>query len=252
LYPDVLVIEDDTGGMATNDALRSIVDTARPRWAFVRSFSMIFGPDLRTAIVAADLTTLARLEGRQWLGAMWVSHILQRLTLMLLTDERAMMRVREARRAYEVRRKRLVEALAAHAIHSSSRSGFHVWIPVRQEAATIAALQAVGWAVAAGEPFRLQTPPGIRITASRLNAADATRFARHLAEILWRIATRTTTGRARPVPDRASPTHSSYAIGRAGSAVYASWSFLAVRTETSADLAHEGCCAIRISTNPNM
>jgi DNA-binding transcriptional MocR family regulator len=180
-HPDLLVIEDDTGGAATDDPLHSVVDTSRSRWAFVRSFSMIFGPDLRTAVVAADEVTLSRVEGRQWVGSMWVSHILQRLTWMLLTDRATSERVRQARRAYATRRAALVDALARHGIDSPSRSGFHVWIPVAQEASTIAALHATGWVVAAGEPFRLESPPGIRVTASRMAPLEAEAFARDLA-----------------------------------------------------------------------
>jgi DNA-binding transcriptional MocR family regulator len=112
---------------------------------------------------------------------MWVSHILQRLTWMLMTDRTTMQRVREARRAYASRRGSLVNALARQDIDSPSRSGFHVWIPVAQEASTIAALHAAGWAVAAGEPFRLQSPPGIRVTASRITPAEAETFAGDLA-----------------------------------------------------------------------
>jgi DNA-binding transcriptional MocR family regulator len=180
-HRDLLVIEDDTGGVATDDPLHSVIERSHSRWAFVRSFSMIFGPDLRTAVVAGDEVTLSRVEGRQWVGSMWVSHILQRLTWMLMTDRTTMQRVREARRAYATRRGSLVNALARQDIDSPSRSGFHVWIPVAQEASTIAALHAAGWAVAAGEPFRLQSPPGIRVTASRITPAEAETFAGDLA-----------------------------------------------------------------------
>jgi len=189
-HRDLLVIEDDTGGVATDDPLHSLLDGSGSRWAFVRSFSMIFGPDLRTAVVAADEVTLSRVEGRQWVGSMWVSHILQRLAWMLLTDKPTTARVRQARRTYARRRATLVDALARHGIESPSRSGFHVWIPVAQEASAIAALQAARWAVAAGEPFRLQSPPGIRVTASRMGPADAESFAIDLASALRaRIAT---------------------------------------------------------------
>jgi DNA-binding transcriptional MocR family regulator len=184
LHPAVVVIEDDTGGLATEDPLHTVIDTGRPRWAFVRSFSMIFGPDLRTAVVAADDVTLSRVEGRQWVGSMWVSHILQRLTWMLLSDKATADRVGDARRRYATRRRALTDALAARDIATSSRSGFHVWIPVPQEAAAIAALQAAGWAVAAGEPFRLHSAPAIRVTASRLSQPQAEAFASALAEAL--------------------------------------------------------------------
>jgi DNA-binding transcriptional MocR family regulator len=185
-HADVLVIEDDTGGLATEDQLASVIDTSRPRWAFVRSFSMVFGPDLRTAIIAADEVTLARVEGRQWVSGGWVSHILQRLAWRLLTDGATMNRVRKARSTYGIRRQGLVDALAECGIEVSSRSGFNVWVPVAQESATISSLQAAGWGVAAGEPFRLESPAGIRVTASRLTRGDSKAFAAALADSFQR------------------------------------------------------------------
>ena len=53
----------------------------------------------------------------------------------------------------------LVEALAAHGIAAHGRSGLNVWVPVREEAATVAHLAAAGWAVRAGERYRMQSPP---------------------------------------------------------------------------------------------
>jgi DNA-binding transcriptional MocR family regulator len=188
--PKVLVIEDDTGGLVVEEALTTVIDTSRSRWAFVRSFSMMFGPDLRTGILAADDVTLSRVEGRQRVGTGWVSHILQRLSWMLLTDDATTARVHKARRVYSSRRQTLVAALAARGIDTPSLSGFHVWVPVPQETGTVAALQAAGWAVAAGEPFRLKSSPGIRLTASRLSAEDASAFADALAHAL-RSRTRT-------------------------------------------------------------
>ena len=76
---------------------------------------------------------------------------------------------------------RLIDALAAHDIQAHGRSGFNVWIPVREETATVQALADRGWAVAAGERFRLQSPPAIRVTTSALLPAEATRFAADLA-----------------------------------------------------------------------
>jgi DNA-binding transcriptional MocR family regulator len=182
--PDLLVIEDDTGGTAVSEPLWSVIDPRQPRWAFIRSYSMVLGPDLRTGVVAADEETLARVEGRHLAGTGWVSHILQRLTWMLLTDRSTLDRIDEARRTYDVRRTFLIQRLAARGIHSSSRAGFNVWVEVPKEAAIVTALQARGWWVAAGEPFRLSSPPAIRITASRLSEEETEAFVDELADVM--------------------------------------------------------------------
>jgi DNA-binding transcriptional MocR family regulator len=179
-HPDVLVVEDDTGGAATADDLAPVTDVTRATWAFVRSFSMIFGPDVRTAVVAADAVTLSRLEGKQWVSGGWVSHILQRLVWLLLTDTETKALVRSARAAYQERRSVLVEALSERGVDVMSHSGFNVWIPVTRESTTVSLLQAAGWAVASGEPFRVESGPGIRVTASTLTAPDANAFAEAL------------------------------------------------------------------------
>jgi hypothetical protein len=55
---------------------------------------------------------------------------------------------------------------------------------VREEAATISAMAAQGWAVRAGEPYRLQSPPAVRITVSTLTAEEAPRVAAALVRAL--------------------------------------------------------------------
>jgi DNA-binding transcriptional MocR family regulator len=192
-HPDVLVIEDDTGGTVTDQPLVSAIDRRRPLWAFIRSFSMILGPDIRTAVVAGDELTLSRVEGHQLVNRGWVSHILQRLAWLLLTDRATSERLDEARRTYDERRQVLVDALADLGIATPSRSGFHVWVPVPQETPVVSSLQAAGWAVAAGEPFRLRSRPGIRITTSRLRQTEAHAFA-HDLEAALRSGARTYAG----------------------------------------------------------
>jgi hypothetical protein len=76
----------------------------------------------------------------------------------------------------------LIEALAGHGIAATGRSGLNVWIPVREEAATVAHLAARGWAVRAGESYRLKSPPAIRVTIATLTARETVQLAIDVAE----------------------------------------------------------------------
>ena len=60
-------------------------------------------------------------------------------------------------------------------------SGLNVWIPVPDEDAAVRALLAAGVSVAAGAPFRLETPPAVRITAATLEPGEAPAIAAALA-----------------------------------------------------------------------
>lgn len=178
--PDLLVVEDDHGGAIAGAPYRTLVDRTRPRWAVMRSVSKSLGPDLRLALFASDAHTHARVEGRQNLGIRWVSHLLQQLVVAMWRD-RAPAR---AGRTYTSRREALIEALHEHGIAAHGASGLNVWIPVAEETAVVQALLRKGWAVNAGERYRLTAPPAIRVTIAELAAPDARRFANDLAAIL--------------------------------------------------------------------
>jgi DNA-binding transcriptional MocR family regulator len=182
--PELLLIEDDHAGAVAGVPYLSIVDKTRSRWAVVRSVSKSLGPDLRVAIVAADPHTHARVEGRQNLGVRWVSHILQRLVVALWRD-RAPAR---AGRVYTERRNALLRELHARGIEAHGASGLNVWIPVAEESATTQALLHAGWAVQAGERYRLASRPAIRVTIASLGPSDAARFAEDLASITSRVS----------------------------------------------------------------
>jgi len=180
-HSDVLLVEDDHAGPVAGAPALTLAHPRKPRWAVVRSVSKSLGPDLRLAVLAGDATTVARVEGRQALGAGWVSHLLQGAVAALWSNAATERRLRDAAQAYAQRRQALIEALARRGLEGHGRSGFNVWIPVREEAACVSAMAAAGWAVRAGEPYRIQSPPAVRITISALQPEEAPRVAAALA-----------------------------------------------------------------------
>ena len=181
-HPATLVIEDDHAGPVAGAPARTVCHPARERWAVVRSVSKSLGPDLRVAIVAADPRTLSRVRGRQAVGAGWVSHVLQDLVARVWSAPGCGARLERAAAAYAERRRLLLDELAAHGIAATGRSGLNVWIPVPEEAATVAYLAARGWAVRAGERYRTKSAPAVRVTVAALAPRDSVRLARDLAE----------------------------------------------------------------------
>jgi DNA-binding transcriptional MocR family regulator len=178
--PALVVIEDDHAGPAAGADYVTIIDRQREKWAMVRSVSKWLGPDLRVAVMASDPRTHARVQGRQTLGARWVSHILQRIVVSIWRDRVT----QRAGRVYAERRDALLRALRDRGIAARGVSGLNVWIPVAEESATITALLQLGWAVKAGERYRLASPPAIRVTIATLEPKEAVRFAEDLAKVM--------------------------------------------------------------------
>ena len=178
--PELLVIEDDHAGPVAGADYRTLIEANREKWAVVRSVSKSLGPDLRLALLASDPRTHARVEGRQTLGIRWGSHILQRLVVALWRDKAPA----RAQRAYAERRDALLRELKSRGIEAHGASGLNVWIPVGEENATIQALLQRGWAVTAGERYRLNTPAAIRVTVAQLEPKDAAKFASDLAAVM--------------------------------------------------------------------
>jgi DNA-binding transcriptional MocR family regulator len=178
--PETLLLEIDDAGAVSGASLATLTG-GRATWAVVRSTSKFLGPDLRVAVMTGDALTIARVQRRQAFGVRWVSHLLQRVALALWSDPSSGRLLARAADTYAERRRSLIDALAANGIAARGRSGLNVWIPVREETTTVQALAGRGWAVAAGERFRLQSPPAIRVTTAALTREDAQRFAADLA-----------------------------------------------------------------------
>jgi DNA-binding transcriptional MocR family regulator len=194
--PDVLVIEDDHAAELAEVPLSTLAGPGRP-WAFLRSVSKPYGPDLRVALVAGDPASIARLEGRLRLGSRGVSTLLQHLVLDLWRDERVTAAVARARSSYGQRRTAMVDALAQRGVPAHGRTGINVWIPVPDESGAVAALRDLGYAVAPGSLFRLATSPGLRISIGALDMSDVDRVADAVATAV--AAPAAPGGRAVPV-----------------------------------------------------
>jgi DNA-binding transcriptional MocR family regulator len=182
-HPQIVVIEDDHAAELAGVELASLAG-ATDSWAFIRSTSKPYGPDLRVALIAGDEATIARVEGRMRVSSGWVSTLLQRLVLELWTSPRSTSIVARAAETYDARRRHLITELAARGIDSTGDTGLNVWVPVAEETATVTSLLRAGWAVAPGARFRQASRPGVRITVSRLTTSTIPRLADDLANAL--------------------------------------------------------------------
>jgi DNA-binding transcriptional MocR family regulator len=185
----VLWIEDDHAGPVAGVPCQSIAGSTG-KWATIRSVSKWLGPDLRLAIMAGDKTTVARVEGRQALGAGWVSFLLQETVADLWSDPATDALLRTAATTYSDRRLALAESLRAHAIASTGCSGLTTWVGVDDEHGVAAGLLASGWAVTPGERFRIASPPGLRIAFGSLLPEECPHLAEDLARLLQRSSSR--------------------------------------------------------------
>ena len=166
-HADVLVVEDDHAAELAGVPLASLAG-ATGAWAFVRSLSKPYGPDLRLAVLAGDEATVARVEGQLRIGSGWVSTLLQRAAVALWSDPEVAGVVADAAHAYDARRTALRDGLVAAGLPALGETGLNVWVPVPDEARVVAELLAGGWAVAPGGRFRQGSGSAVRITVSRL------------------------------------------------------------------------------------
>lgn len=169
-FPEALVVEDDHAAELASEELQAIAGASR-RWAFLRSTSKPYGPDLRLAILAGDETTVARVEGRLQLGAGWVSTILQRLVVQMWSDPAVSAVISNAKLEYEQRRTRLVAMLRARGVPARGRSGVNVWVPVADETFAVTRVRDAGFAVAPGALYRIGAASAIRVSIGALRPA---------------------------------------------------------------------------------
>ncbi len=175
-----VVIEDDHAAELAGVPLAALA-AATDSWAFVRSASKPYGPDLRLALIAGDEATIARVEGRTRVSSGWVSTLLQRLVLHLWTSEQTAAVIAHSAVVYDRRREQLIAELAHRGVPAIGATGLNVWIPVADETAVVTGLLRARWAVAPGSRFRQASEPGVRITISALTSATIPQLAADLA-----------------------------------------------------------------------
>ena len=181
--PDLLVLEDDHAGPVAGAPPVCLCTTHRGPWVHIRSTSKSLGPDLRLAVMSGDAATISSVQQRQLVGMRWVSHILQRIVVQLLDRPSTPEQMRRARETYASRRHELIGLLAARGIRAHGRSGMNVWIPVREEARVVRDLAEAGWAVQAGERFRIRSAPAVRVTIASLTEHGALQLANDFQRI---------------------------------------------------------------------
>lgn len=184
-HPYVLVIEDDHFSLLSRVPLRTVIGPAQQRWARIRSVSKFLGPDMCLAVVASDDETADRLALRLTPGTTWVSHILQRLTLALVTDPEVREGIDRAAAHYAERNDAFAAALAARGLPSDVGDGLNLWVPLPAPAARVREdLMRRGWLVRDGDHFFLSPDTAgdyLRLTVHQLSDAEAVALADDIA-----------------------------------------------------------------------
>lgn len=184
-HPYVLVIEDDHFSMLSRAPFRSLIGPEHRRWALVRSVSKFLGPDMCLAVTASDPDTAERLAMRLTPGTTWVSHLLQRLTLALVTDPTFTEGIARAGAHYAERNREFAERLSAHGVPTAAGDGLNLWVALPVPAREVSErLMRRGWLARTGDEFSLGTVPAshrLRLTVHDLDDTEAERLAADIA-----------------------------------------------------------------------
>jgi DNA-binding transcriptional MocR family regulator len=147
--------------------------------------SKFLGPDTCLAVTASDPDTADGLAVRLTPGTTWVSHILQRMTLALVTDDAVRAGIEAAAEHYAARNAAFAAALTERGLPVSPGDGLNLWVPLPVPAAVVREeLMRRGWLVREGDPFFLSPDPAgafLRLTVHDLNETSAEALADDLA-----------------------------------------------------------------------
>ncbi|MGM7665793.1 aminotransferase class I/II-fold pyridoxal phosphate-dependent enzyme [Microbacterium sp. A93] len=177
-HPYVLIIEDDHFSMLSAQPYESLIGPGHKRFALLRSVSKFLGPDMCLAIAATDPETAERLAMRLSPGTTWVSHLLQRLALGLLSDSEVRASIRTAGEHYAERNSAFAARLRAHGISTHYADGMNLWVELPIRAHTVSErLMRRGWLVRTGDGFSLSARDApshhLRLTVHDLSPEDA-------------------------------------------------------------------------------
>lgn len=184
-HPYVLIIEDDHFSMLSRRSFHSLIGPDHRRWALVRSVSKFLGPDMCLAVTASDPDTAERLAMRLTPGTTWVSHLLQRLALALVTDPDVVAGIEAAGVHYAARNRAFAARLTALGVPAAAGDGLNLWVALPVPARDVSEqLMRRGWLARPGDEFVLADAPGarrLRLTVHDLGDADADRLAADIA-----------------------------------------------------------------------
>lgn len=185
-YPYVLIIEDDHFSMLSERPYESLIGPEHRRFALLRSVSKFLGPDMCLAIAATDPETAGRLAMRLSPGTTWVSHLLQRLALGMLTDEDAGSTIRRARAHYAERNRSFAGLLRAGGIATEYVDGMNLWVRLPRPAHVVSAqLMRRGWLARTGDEFLLDESAApshhLRLTVHDLTDEESERLVADIA-----------------------------------------------------------------------
>lgn len=184
-HPYVLVIEDDHFSMLSRRPFHSLIGPDHRRWALVRSVSKFLGPDMCLAVTASDPDTAERLAVRLSPGTTWVSHLLQRLTLALVTDPEVVAGIEAAGAHYAERNRAFAARLTSLGVPAAAGDGLNLWIALPVPARDVSEqLMRRGWLARPGDAFVLVEAPAarrLRLTVHDLDDEDAGLLAADIA-----------------------------------------------------------------------
>lgn len=186
-HPYVLVVQDDYFSYLSRQPFHSIIGPDHERWALVRSVSKFAGPDMCLAVTACDADTAARLELRLSPGTTWVSHLLQRITHSVMTDEDALARIDRAGTHYAERNATFAALLTERGLPTQAGDGMSLWVELPVAAREAAErLTRRGWLVRTGDDFRLmetdEPSRHLRLTVHDLDDEQAESLATDIVE----------------------------------------------------------------------
>lgn len=183
-HPYVLVIEDDHYSMLSTRPYHSLIGPGHRRWALVRSVSKFLGPDMCLAVAASDPRTAERLAMRLTPGTTWVSHLLQRLTHALVTDEEVIAGIEAAGTHYRDRNAAFARRLSERGLPVVAGDGLNLWVRLPVGARAVAErLMRRGWLARPGDEFVLADDDAafhLRLTVHDLHDIDAEQLAADL------------------------------------------------------------------------